>query len=177
VGLYRATVPSSSVGDPLKIKRRHLWTIAVAIVVVVLVILLALIAEGILVIPGASPPAPVTVSSVQFTLLQGTNQSGYGWFGPSNFSYTGVANGYPFVVAPGGGFTVPLVLENYDSVNHTLYSVQAATPFTYTGSSPPLPVSVYAHQDDAVLQLSFSAPSSPGESLTLFVTVDFLGPS
>ncbi len=128
----------------VKIKRRHLWTIAVATAATVLVVLLILIAAGALVVPGTSSPAPVSVTSVQFTILQGTNASGNPWFGPSTVVYTGLANGYPFTVSPGGGFSVPITFENYDSSPHTLYSISAAAPFSFAG------------------QLSHSAPNAEG---------------
>ncbi|MGI0155251.1 MAG: hypothetical protein ACREDE_03860 [Thermoplasmata archaeon] len=142
-----------------------------------LVILLIGIAAGILVVPGHSTPAPVQVSSVQFTLVQGTNASGNPWFGPSPVIYQGIQNGYPYSISPGKSFTVPLVLENFDTQSHTIYSISAAAPFTFTGSDPAAPVLVPAGTDDALLQLTFTAPSSAGSTLTLFVTINFLGPS
>jgi hypothetical protein len=116
------------------------------------------------------------VTSVRFTLLQGTNASGFGWFGPNIINYTGIVNGYPFTVAAGAAFSVPLVLENFDNRTHTIYSVTAGTPFTFTSSTPTLPASLLALEDSAVLQLGFIAPSNPGASLTLFVTVNALPP-
>ena len=167
----------------MKLRRRHFWTIAVGIAAVLLVVLLSLIALGVLVLPGGSGPAPVTVTAVDFTLQQGTlsrpcgNASEPGWFGASTFMYTGVA-GNPFVVvAPGGSFSVPLELENYDNNPHTLYSVQADAPFTVTSTSPTLPANLYACQDDALLEIYFTAPTTAGATLTLFVMVNALGPS
>jgi hypothetical protein len=160
-----------------KLKRSQLWTIAVGVAAVILATFLALIAFGVLVLPGASPPAPVRVTQVEFTLDQGTNASGRGWFGPSTFNYTGIGYGFPYVVAPGGNFSIPLILENFDTVPHTVYSASASAPFTLTGTSPALPAEVRALQDDAGLQLFVKAPSTPGATLTLFITVNMLGPS
>jgi hypothetical protein len=156
----------------VKVKRRHIWTIVVAIATIVLLVLLSLIALGYFVLPGAAPPAPVKVSQIDFTLDQGTNASGYGWFGPNTFTYTGIANGYPYSVAAGAAFTVPLILENYDDNPHDIYSIQVEAPFTLTGTTPILPATVAALQDDASFQLDFRAPSSPGATLTMFVTID-----
>lgn len=160
----------------MQMRRRTLWTIAVAVVAVVLAVLLILIAFGFLVLPGSAPPAPVTISAVQFTLLQGTNASGNGWFGPSTFTYTGIYNGFPFHVSPGGSFSVPVILENFDDNPHTLYSVSVQPPFLFESTSPALPQTMVALQDDALLTIYAKAPSSPGETLELFVTINALPP-
>jgi hypothetical protein len=154
-----------------------LWTIAVAIGALVIVALLILIAVGVLVLPGTAPPAPVNVSSVQFTLLQGTNASGYPWFGPYTFTYTGLANGYPFSAPPGGTFTIPVILENYDNATHTIYDVTVGGPFTLKGTSPALPLTSPALDDNIILNLTVVAPSNPGATLTMFVTINLLPPS
>jgi hypothetical protein len=159
------------------LRRRQIWTIGVAAAVTVLAVLLILIAAGVLVLPGTAAPTPVSVISVQFTILQGTNSSGNPWFGPSMFSYTGLANGYPFSVAPGGGFSVPVTFENYDDAPHTLYSIDVQSPFLFAGSSPTLPQTLRALQDDAYLLIYVTAPSTAGASLTLFVTINALPPS
>ncbi len=161
----------------MKVRRRTLWTIGVAAAAAVLVVLLLLISIGVLVLPGTPAPAPVSVNSAQFTILQGTNASGNGWFGPSSFSYTGVVNGYPFKVAPGATFTVSVTWTNYDDNPHTLYSISVAAPFAFSKSSPSLPATLYALEDDAFMQIYVVAPNSAGASLTLFVTVNALPPS
>jgi len=161
---------------PLKIRKRTLWTIGVAVVAAVLVTLLVLIAMGTLVLPG-STPAPVTVNAVQFTLLQGTNASGQGWFGPDTFVYTGAVNGYPFHVTPGATFSVPVEWQNFDGSPHTIYSISAAAPFTFVSTSPSLPATLAAYQDDAFMQIYVTAPSSAGATLTLDLTVNALPPT
>lgn len=161
----------------MRIRRRYLWTIAVAIVAVVLALLLVLIATGILVLPSSGSPAPVSVTSVQFTVLQGTNASGLGWLGPSTFNYSGAANGYPFKVAPGATFSIPIEWRNYDGSPHTLYSITAQTPFAFSSSSPALPATLTAYQDDAFMQVYVTAPNSAGASLTLFLTINAYPPS
>lgn len=161
----------------MRIRRRHLWTIAVAIVAVVLALLLVFIATGILVLPTHGSPAPVSVTAVQFTVLQGTNASGLPWLGPSSFNYSGAANGYPFQVAPGAKFSVPVEWRNYDGSPHTLYSITAQSPFTFASSSPALPATLTAYQDDAFMQIYVLAPNSAGAHLTLFLTINAYPPS
>jgi hypothetical protein len=164
-------------GDALKLKHRQLWTIAVGVGAIIVVALLVLVALGILVLPGTPAPAQVTVTEVQFTILQGgANSTGFGWFGQGTFNYSGVVNGYPFTVAPGGSFTVPVTLENFDNNSHVIYSVQAAGAFIFKGSTPTLPATVPALEDDAALIFAFVAPSNPGASLTLSVTINTLPP-
>lgn len=161
----------------MKVRRRTLWTIAVAVTAAVLVALLVLISIGVLVLPGAPAPAPVSVTSAQFTLLQGTNASGNGWFGPSSFSYSGVVNGYPFSVAPGATFSISVTWTNYDSNPHTIYSISVAAPFAFVRSSPSVPATLYGLEDDAFMQIYVTAPNSPGASLSVFLTVNAIPPS
>ena len=161
----------------MKIKRKHLWTIGVAAVAAVLVVLLVLIGVGDLQLPGAASPAKVNVTAVQITILQGLTANGSGWFGQSTYEYTGPANGYPFQVAPGSSFWIPIELENYDTNPHTIYSIAAGAPFTFSSSSPALPATLRALQDDAFLEVYVNAPSSPGSSLMLYLTINALPPS
>jgi hypothetical protein len=161
----------------VKIRRRTVWTIAVAVVATVLVILLILIAAGALVVPGAAPPSPVTVTSVQYTILQGTNASGNGWFGPNVVTYSGPANGFPVKLSPGAQFTEWFTIINFDSSPHTVYSVAVQAPFTFVQSSPGLPQTLKALQDDADLEIFLTAPSTAGATGTLFITIDALPPS
>ena len=150
----------------------------VAIAAVILLVIVVLIALGDLVLPGTPAPAPVTIQQVNFTILQGTNSTGANWFGPSHFSYSPVNHtlGYPFQVKAGGGFSIPVVLENFDNATHTIYSVTAGAPFTFITSKPLLPSSLMPLQDSAVLDMNFTAPNSPGSTLVLFVTLDALPP-
>ena len=162
----------------MKIRRRHLWIICVAVATVILVVLLALIGLGVLVLPGGAPPAPVKIQEVQFSILQGRNSSGLPWFGP-NFTYSGLVNNYPFSVAPGGNFTLPVTIYNYDSVNHTVYSMSPSPPFTFDSSSPSFPwiVQPVAKSDDSGnFDLTITAPNSAGDTLTLYITINALPP-
>ena len=147
--------------------------VAAALFVVALLVLVGL---GYLVLPGTPPPAPVTVTSVRFTIVQGTNASGLGWFGPSAFNYSGAANGYPFTVAAGGTFTISVTLWNHDNQAHTIYSAAAGAPFRVSSTAPSLPVGVAAMEDDALIQIGLVAPSTPGASLVLMVTIDTTPP-
>jgi hypothetical protein len=159
----------------MKIKRRTWWTIGVAIAAGVLAIVLLLIAANILVLPSSSP-ATVNVNSIQFTIIQGTNASGNPWFGPSHFNYSGVYNSYPFQVATGGSFSIPVELENYDSMPHTLYSVEIAAPFTLISTDPNLPQVIQKNTDETTLFVDIKAPGSAGTDV-VYMTIDTLPPS
>jgi hypothetical protein len=162
----------------VQIKRRFLWTIVVAVATVILVILLALIGLGVLVLPGTAPPPPVQVQEVQFTFLQGDNASGLPWFGP-NFTYEGAVNNYPYSVAAGTNFTLPVIIYNYDNVNHTVYSMNPSPPFTFEKSEPTLPWVVQPVDkvdDSGIFDLTIQAPNSPGKLLTVYITIDAIAP-
>lgn len=161
----------------MKIKRRHVWTIGVAVVAAILVVLLVLIGLGDLQLPGTTSPAQVSVTAVQVTFQQGTTADGSGWLGPNTRVLTGAANGYPFLVAPGGSFSIPLELGNNYTSPVTLYTITAGAPFTFASSLPALPATLKALQDDALLQIFVNAPSSPGASLVLYLTINALPPS
>jgi len=155
--------------------RRHFWTILIAIGAAVLIVLLALIAFGVLTLPGKAPPT-VTIARTQVQIVQGTTASGQPWFGPSVFNITGGANGYPISLSPGQNFSIWVILQNFDTQSHTLYSAQSLTPFTLAKTIPTLPATVTAGQDDAGLQLFLIAPSTPGSNLVLYVTINAVGP-
>jgi len=162
----------------VKIRRRHLWVICLAVATVILVVLLALVGLGVLTLPGTPPPPLVKIQEVQFTILQGRNASGLPWFGP-NFTYSGVVNNYPFYATPGGNFTLPVTLYNFDNVNHTVYSMAPSPPFIFGGSSPALPwivQPVVKSDDSGNFDLTISAPNSPGDTLTLYITINALPP-
>lgn len=161
----------------MKIRKRTLYTIGVAVAVIVLAVLLLLIAEGVLILPGTAGPAPVSVNAVQYTILQGTNASGNGWFGPNQVTYSGAVNGFPYKENPGATFSVSIELRNFDSQEHTLYSVSVSAPFVFSSTTPGLPAEIPAGTDDALLQIYVTAPSSPGTTLTLFVTLNALPPN
>jgi hypothetical protein len=124
----------------------------------------------------ATYAAPFIVTSVQFTILQGANSSGLPWFGP-NFTYSGSVNNYPFSVAPGANFTLPVLLYNYDNVNHTVYSMSPSSPFTFVKSTPAFPWIVQPvdrSDDSGTFDLVMQAPRIPGDTLTLFITINAL---
>ncbi len=162
----------------MRIRRRSLWVILVAVATVILVVLLALIAVGTLSLPGKAPPPDLRIYQAEFSILQGENSSGLPWFGP-NFTYEGVANGYPFSLTPGARFTLPLLLYNYDTTNHTIYSMSASPPFSLVASSPGLPrvvAPVDLEDDSGSFDLTLLAPNSPGDNVTLYITIDALAP-
>jgi hypothetical protein len=157
----------------VRIRKRTLWSIGVAVAAAVLVVLLVFIALGILVLP-TSTPAPVSVNATQVTVLQGTNSGGAPWLGPSPFTISGAVNGYPIKVAPGATFWISVEWNNNYSSSTTIYSITAASPFVYAQSSPALPATLAAGQDDAFMQIYVTAPSTAGVTLTLFLTINTL---
>jgi hypothetical protein len=159
----------------MRAKRRTLITIGMITAAGVLAVLLVLIAAGVLVLPSTSPPSPVTINSVQFNIVQGTNASGNPWFGHSPVIYSGTYNGTPFSVSPKATFNETLSLDNYDSAPHTIYSVSAFDPFTFVSSHPVLPAEVPADEDSAPLTMTFQAPSASG-TYVLIVNINTLPP-
>jgi hypothetical protein len=125
-------------------------------------------------IGGSSSPATLTVTRVQWTILQGTinGSSNTGWFGPSNFNYTG-SDGYPLQTAAGGQFTLGVVLSDLGGQSHTIYSILAGSPFSVASCRPGLPVAVPV-DDDAGFDFTIQTPNSPGASFALNITLNAL---
>ncbi|MGI0052999.1 MAG: hypothetical protein ACRECR_01900 [Thermoplasmata archaeon] len=157
-----------------KLQRRSIWTITVGAGASVVVALLVLVGVGVLILPDTSSSSPVSVTAVQVTILQGTLANGQGWFGSSPYTLTGAANGYPYHVSPGASFSITLVLTNNDSLPHTVYSVSVSPPFTFAGTNPTLPATLAPFQDTAPLTVVVGAPSSPGTTSTLLLTINAL---
>jgi hypothetical protein len=158
----------------MKFQRRRILGYAVVAAAAVVALLLVLIALGYLVIP-TSPSVPVRITETQYTILEGTNASGKYWFGPDTLSYSGF-NGYPGNFTAGSTFGVPIVLINYDSQPHTVYSVSVNSPFKFLSSDPPVPCVVPAGADDAGFEFTVSVPNSPGSSFVLSVTINAVSP-
>lgn len=183
----------------MKHRRQRLFNIAVAVAAVIVVVLVALIGLGYLVLPH-SPPSPITISDTDYTILEGTNSAGAYWFcfaSPSanytngschsgytngdctgstcSLDYPGV-NGYPTTVAPGSTFYLPFVIWNIDTHNHTVSSILTGAPFVYVNAETlkgvPLPVVVPAGYDDANFEVWMTAPSDPGASLAISITIN-----
>jgi hypothetical protein len=149
-----------------------MWTVGVAVAAAVLLVFVVLVTLGTLVLPGSGSQREVTVTEVQFTIVQGVNAKGQGWFGASSFVIKGASNGYPLSVAPGASFTLAVPLDNFDTVSHTLYSALPGAPFAFLRSSPVFDVTVPARGGEAVVYLTYVAPSSPGASLSMSVTIN-----
>lgn len=158
-----------------RLSRHRAWQLAIGIVAGLVVVLLVLIGLGILTLP-APAPSKVTITQVQWTILQGTTTFGFGWFGPS----TRIANnssGLPVEVASGGRFTVTLSLSDLDSANHTIYSVLAASPFRVVSTVPSIPAKVVSGMDDFTLNVDVAVPTvSSDTSYVVDLTVDALPP-
>lgn len=156
----------------LRTRRNALWTIAIGAATAVVVFLLILVGLNVLVLP-ASTPSPVEVTEVRWTILQGMTASGFGWFGPSQFNYT--TNGFPTNETPGGSMTLTVTLANFDTVNHTIYSVVAVTPFSVTSVLPSVPRMVPHSDDNALFQIEVAVPNDPGQSFPLQLTINAIG--
>ena len=114
-------------------RARLLWTLVAAVAGLV-VLLVALVGFGYLRLPSAPPPS-VTVSQVDWTVLEGTTSSGVGWFGNSSFNYS-LAEGFPLTVAAGSSFSVVWTTMNWDISPHTVSYVAVSSPFTLDRSTP-----------------------------------------
>jgi hypothetical protein len=150
--------------------RRRILTIAIGAVSALVIALLVLIAVGYLVLPS-TPSKKVTITGVEWTVVQGTTTGGLGWFGPSQFNYSG-ADGYPVNVTVGGTITIPWSFSTYDTVNHTIYSVVAGSPFAFVQSRPGIPTVIPGGSDDVFLEFVVRAPDTGGFSGELSLTVN-----
>jgi hypothetical protein len=153
---------------------RRFITIAVVVVAIVVVVLVGLVAGGVLVLPSNSP-APVTISSVHLVIQEG-NTSSVPWFGPWSINYT-ANEGFPLEVPSGETWSVVWAnFFNFDSVNHTIYSVTPSHPFTIAYTLPALPHIVAAASEGSNLGIYVAAPSTPGATYAVTLVVDTLRP-
>ncbi|HEV2317917.1 MAG TPA: hypothetical protein VGV89_10155 [Thermoplasmata archaeon] len=106
----------------------------------------------------SSPLAKVTVSGGTVTIEEGQGPHGW-WFSPPHRNVSG--SGYPLSLSGGATFQVPIVLANTDTANHSVSSVEVASPFSVVSSSSPLPATV-AGLSDTTLVLTLKAPLSAG---------------
>jgi len=156
-------------------QKKLIWAVLFVIVTAVLVSLLVLIGLGYLTLPK-SAPGSVTVSEVQFTVVQGTTSGGSGWFGPSTFTYGNNA-GFPRTETVGQSFGLPWAPQNFDSTPHTIYTVSVGNPgFCLSTSHPALPDSVPPGDDGGEFEFSIGVPSSASGAVTLEITIDALNP-
>lgn len=155
--------------------RRRVITWAVVAVAALVVVLLVLVGVGDLRVSPSST-GDLTVSRVQWTILQDTinGSSTTGWFGPSSFNYS-YADGYPLQTSAGGTFTVGVVLSDLGGQPHPMCSAIAAAPFSVVSSHPALPVKVPV-DDDVGFSFTIQTPDSPGAVLTLNLTLNALNP-
>ncbi len=167
--------PASGPYVPRKLPRRRsrrrarfLWTL-VAVVAGLVVLLGALVGVGYLRLPSAPPPS-VTVSQVDWTVLEGTTSKGVGWFGSSSFNYS-LAEGFPLTVTAGSSFSVVWTTMNWDTAPHTVSSVSVSSPFTLDRSTPGVPITAAAGEDDVGFSFTVGVPSSASGAYVLDVTV------
>ena len=153
-------------------RRTLVWSILLTAVAGILIVLLVLIGLGYLVLPGPTPPS-VTVTEVTWSLLQGTDSHGIGWFGGSSFNYS-MNDGYPTTFRAGSTFTLPWSPENFDSVSHTIYTVTVSAPFELVSSRPALPYAVAPGDDSGNFSFTITTSSTTSGAYVLQVTVNAL---
>lgn len=159
-------------------RRQWVWTALFAVALAVLVFLLVLIGVGYLRLPSTSSTgAQVTVTAVDWTIEQGTNGHGIGWFGKSQFNYTGATGWFPPTFAAGSELQVSWSISNFDTVNHTVYTVTAGAPFSVARTLPVLPMNVNVGDDGNTLGVWVTTSSSTSGSYVLDLTVDALSGS
>jgi hypothetical protein len=152
-------------------KRTLVWASLFLVVTAVLITLLVLIGLGYLTLPKAAPNQ-ITISEVNWTILQGTTSGGMGWFGPSNFTY-GHNAGYPRTQTTGTSFGLPWTPQNFDSTSHTVYSVSVGNAgWAVLSSHPALPDSLPPGDDSGEFQFTISVPSGATGTIVLDVTID-----
>lgn len=147
---------------------RRLFTVLLIAVALLVVVLVALIGFGVLVLPAHSS-APVTISSVHLVIDQGVTSTGQPWLGPSSINYTS-AEGYPLQVSSGQTWSVAWTFINFDDAAHSITLVTPSAPFAKPTTQPSLPYNVLAG-DEGALSIILTAPSTPGVSYAVTVTV------
>ncbi len=167
-------------------RRKRLIFALVGVMAVVLTVLLVLIAAGVLVLPSHTP-APVQIDAVAVQILQGTTATGESWFHMTWFNVSSSAEGYPVSVSPGGSWSIPIPITNWDSINHTIYDVvpsstAAAYGFKIRGTDPVTPVSVpamgYTEPGENIFAIYVTTPNLPGTTYqSITIVVNALTPS
>ena len=160
---------------------RRMLTVAIAAVAVLVVVLLILIAGGVLIKPG-NTPAPVTITSLQVRVIEGNTSGGLPWFGATSpeRNYT---TGYPLQVPAGSTWDATLFFYNYDTVSHTLSSVQAGSipreSVPVTSTTPNLPVTIPPSPESIEGQnfiVYVTIPSTPGASYVITLNISAILP-
>jgi len=166
--------PGSGAGQP---PRRRGWRsrvgllrIGIVIMAAFVILLLVLIGLGTLVLPTPGKPT-VTITEVRWTIEQGTDSNGHGWFGNSTINETD-EDGLPAQVPSGGVFTVQVTL--LATSNKTIFTATADSPFSIAYTVPTLPTTPVG-VDDFVFHVAVDAPSvSNDASYVLLITLDAL---
>jgi hypothetical protein len=152
-------------------RRERVWTALFAVALGVLIFLLVLIGIGYLRLPQAAG-ATVTVTAVDWTIEQGTNGHGTGWFGKGLFNYTNATGWRSPSFAAGTSLEVVWTVQNFDTTVHNLTGVSVGSPFqTVAGKGSPLPLRVNIGDDGGTLVLWVTTASSVSGSYVLDVTV------
>ena len=155
-------------------RRRLVWLGLYVTAVGVLALLLVLVGTGTLRLPSRSPGPSVTVSSVNWSVLEGQIPNGRGWFGPAEFNYTSATGWKPATFSSGGRLQISWGVVNYDNTTHQIYSVTVSPPFELAGTGTPLPMFVGIGDDGNTLVVYVTTSSSTSGTFPLAITVNAL---
>jgi hypothetical protein len=152
-------------------RRRRLWIALIGAVGVIVVVLLLLIGTGVLDLTS-SKKGTITVTGVEWALVQGTTTSGTGWFGPSPvYQNSSGGFGYPTTVGSGGSFQVRLSIYNHDDIDHSVSRIEVPSGWSVLSVTPGYGVPIgRSDQSSVVVQLAAPTTSSD-ESVYLVVQV------
>jgi len=161
-------------GRVRRFDRPLLLRVAVVAVAGLVVVLLVMIGLGYLILP-ANPPTTVTISEVRWTILQGTNPNGRGWFGNSPINETPPAESLPWTTDSGSLVKVAILLLGG---NHTIYNVTSLTSgFTVVSTTPAMPCAANGVDDFALAALVRVPSVSSDVSYVLEMEINAEGPS
>ena len=158
-------------------RRRLLWAALYLVALSVLVVALVLVGLGDLRLPSSGHAGPaVTVSRVDWTVLEGTTSHGQGWFGPAEFNYTPATGWQPPTFSAGTRLQVSWDLVNYDNVTREIYSVTVGSPFELAGTGKGLPMVVTTGDEGNNLVLFVTTSPSTAGTFPLNIMVNAVTP-
>jgi len=126
---------------------------------------LAILAALLFLIPAATPPPPVEVTSIDWQLEQNPPQNGIDEFSVSWINQSGPFWGFPFDLPAGGTFNDTLVIVDDEKVNVPICSASISPPLFIVSTHPAFnassPMRVDASEDN-VLTLTLGVRATAG---------------